>query len=110
MMEQELKSKTELITKQERLVQGSREELKDQLENHNTALERKCNYRFATAYCPHCLFVCIVKTVGFKVQIFYARVLVLLPKMIELSSCLLCHLRILQSEFLIYAFKSSVIC
>ncbi|CAK9175339.1 unnamed protein product [Ilex paraguariensis] len=40
MMEDELKTKTELIKKQERLIQGWRKELKDQLEKHNTELER----------------------------------------------------------------------
>ncbi|KAF5931358.1 hypothetical protein HYC85_032231 [Camellia sinensis] len=40
MMEEELKIKSELIEKQERLVQGWRKELKDQLDKHNTELER----------------------------------------------------------------------
>ncbi|PWA99317.1 hypothetical protein CTI12_AA009840 [Artemisia annua] len=40
MMEEELKTKTNLIKKQERLIQGWRQELKDQLEKHNTELER----------------------------------------------------------------------
>ena len=35
MMEEELKIKTEIIKKQERLIQGWREELKDQLDKHN---------------------------------------------------------------------------
>ncbi|XP_059644388.1 mediator of RNA polymerase II transcription subunit 28-like [Cornus florida] len=39
-MEEELKIKTELIKKQERLIQGWRKELKDQLDKHNTELER----------------------------------------------------------------------
>ncbi|GER24725.1 mediator of RNA polymerase II transcription subunit [Striga asiatica] len=39
-MEEELKVKTELIDKQERLIQGWRMELKDQLEKHNIELER----------------------------------------------------------------------
>ncbi|CAA0828218.1 Poly [Striga hermonthica] len=39
-MEEELKVKTELINKQERLIQGWRMELKDQLEKHNIELER----------------------------------------------------------------------
>ncbi|KAI8540221.1 hypothetical protein RHMOL_Rhmol09G0245200 [Rhododendron molle] len=39
-MEEELKIKSELIKKQERLIQGWRKELKDQLDNHNTELER----------------------------------------------------------------------
>lgn len=40
MMEEELKTKTERIKKQERLIQGWRKELKDQLEKHKTELER----------------------------------------------------------------------
>lgn len=40
MMEEEVKTKTDLIKKQERLIQGWRKELKDQLEKHNTELER----------------------------------------------------------------------
>lgn len=40
MMEEELKTKTDLIKKQERLIQGWRKELKDQLEKHNSELER----------------------------------------------------------------------
>lgn len=39
-MEEELKTKSELIEKQERLIQGWRKELKDQLVKHNTELER----------------------------------------------------------------------
>ncbi|RVX20430.1 Mediator of RNA polymerase II transcription subunit 28 [Vitis vinifera] len=39
-MEEELRLKTELINKQERLIQGWRKELKDQLDKHNTELER----------------------------------------------------------------------
>ncbi|XP_058221175.1 mediator of RNA polymerase II transcription subunit 28-like [Rhododendron vialii] len=39
-MEEELKIKSELIKKQERLIQGWRKELKDQLDKHNTELER----------------------------------------------------------------------
>ncbi|KAI8550031.1 hypothetical protein RHMOL_Rhmol06G0072700 [Rhododendron molle] len=39
-MEEELKIKSELIMKQERLIQGWRKELKDQLDKHNTELER----------------------------------------------------------------------
>ncbi|XP_016511650.1 mediator of RNA polymerase II transcription subunit 28 isoform X2 [Nicotiana tabacum] len=38
-MEEELKTKTELITKQERLLQNWRNELKDQLDKHNIELE-----------------------------------------------------------------------
>ncbi|KAF7141328.1 hypothetical protein RHSIM_Rhsim06G0059700 [Rhododendron simsii] len=38
--EEELKIKSELIKKQERLIQGWRKELKDQLDKHNTELER----------------------------------------------------------------------
>ncbi|KAK2965175.1 hypothetical protein RJ640_019930 [Escallonia rubra] len=40
MMEEELKAKNELIKKQERMIQGWRKELEDQLERHNTELER----------------------------------------------------------------------
>nr|XP_023920367.1 mediator of RNA polymerase II transcription subunit 28-like isoform X1 [Quercus suber] len=40
MMEEELKIKTEIIKKQERLIQGWRKELKDQLDKHNAELER----------------------------------------------------------------------
>ncbi|MFS7977871.1 putative mediator of RNA polymerase II transcription subunit 28 [Helianthus anomalus] len=40
MMEEELRTKTDLIKKQERLIQGWREEFKDQLEKHNAELER----------------------------------------------------------------------
>ncbi|KAI3449468.1 hypothetical protein Pfo_006133 [Paulownia fortunei] len=39
-MEEELKVKTELINKQERLIQGWRTELKEQLDKHNIELER----------------------------------------------------------------------
>lgn len=39
-MEEELKTKTELISKQERLIQEWRKELKDQLDKHNMELER----------------------------------------------------------------------
>ncbi|KAF7820260.1 mediator of RNA polymerase II transcription subunit 28 [Senna tora] len=39
-MEEELKIKTELIKKQENLIQGWRNELKDQLDKHNTELDR----------------------------------------------------------------------
>ncbi|XP_059625656.1 mediator of RNA polymerase II transcription subunit 28-like [Cornus florida] len=39
-MEDELKIKTELIKNRERLIQGWRKELKDQLDKHNTELER----------------------------------------------------------------------
>ncbi|GLU07368.1 hypothetical protein SLE2022_243290 [Rubroshorea leprosula] len=39
-MEEELKAKNEIINKQQRLIQGWQEELKDQLEKHNTELER----------------------------------------------------------------------
>ncbi|KAL3644757.1 Mediator of RNA polymerase II transcription subunit 28 [Castilleja foliolosa] len=39
-MEEELKVKTELINKQERLIQGWRAELNQQLEQHNVELER----------------------------------------------------------------------
>ncbi|KAJ0805686.1 putative mediator of RNA polymerase II transcription subunit 28 [Helianthus annuus] len=40
MMEEELRTKTGLIKKQERLIQGWREEFKDQLEKHHAELER----------------------------------------------------------------------
>lgn len=40
MMEEELKIKTEIIKKQERLIQGWRKELKDPLDKHNAELER----------------------------------------------------------------------
>ena len=40
MMEEELKIKIEIIKKQERLIQGWRKELKDQLGKHNAELER----------------------------------------------------------------------
>ena len=40
MMEEELKIKIEIIKKQERLIQGWRKELKDQLDKHNAELER----------------------------------------------------------------------
>ncbi|XP_055819380.1 mediator of RNA polymerase II transcription subunit 28 [Solanum dulcamara] len=39
-MEEELKTKTELMSKQERLIQEWRKELKDQLDKHNMELER----------------------------------------------------------------------
>lgn len=39
-MEEELKTKTELLSKQERLIQEWRKELKDQLDKHNMELER----------------------------------------------------------------------
>lgn len=39
-MEEELKTKAELIKKQEELIQGWRKELKDQLEKHKTELKR----------------------------------------------------------------------
>lgn len=39
-MEDELKTKTELIKQQEQMIQGWRKELKDQLEKHNTELRR----------------------------------------------------------------------
>ncbi|KAK4349463.1 hypothetical protein RND71_032218 [Anisodus tanguticus] len=39
-MEEELEIKTELIAKQERLIQGWRKELKDQLDKHIMELER----------------------------------------------------------------------
>lgn len=38
-MEEELKIKTEIINKQEKLIQGWRKELKDQLDKHHTELE-----------------------------------------------------------------------
>ena len=38
-MEEELKVKSELINKQERLIQGWRKDLKDQLDKHNIELE-----------------------------------------------------------------------
>ncbi|GFY83539.1 mediator of RNA polymerase II transcription subunit 28-like [Actinidia eriantha] len=40
LMEEELKVKSELINKQERLIQGWRKDLKDQLDKHNIELER----------------------------------------------------------------------
>lgn len=40
MMEEELKMKNELIDQQAKLIQGWREELKDQLDKHNAELER----------------------------------------------------------------------
>lgn len=40
MMEDELKLKTELIEKQDRLIQGWKKELQDQLDKHNAELER----------------------------------------------------------------------
>ncbi|XP_054780759.1 mediator of RNA polymerase II transcription subunit 28-like isoform X2 [Prosopis cineraria] len=40
LMEEELKRKTELIKKQENLIQGWRNELKDQLDKHSTELDR----------------------------------------------------------------------
>ncbi|GFZ19403.1 hypothetical protein Acr_28g0001080 [Actinidia rufa] len=40
LMEEELKIKSELIGKQEGLIKGWRKELKDQLDKHNTELER----------------------------------------------------------------------
>ncbi|XP_050238846.1 mediator of RNA polymerase II transcription subunit 28 [Mercurialis annua] len=40
MMEEELKTKDELINKQKKLMEGWRKELKDQLEKHKTELER----------------------------------------------------------------------
>ncbi|KAG8389501.1 hypothetical protein BUALT_Bualt02G0236000 [Buddleja alternifolia] len=40
MMEEELKVKTELINKQERMIQDWRKELKDQFDKHNIELER----------------------------------------------------------------------
>ncbi|OVA12531.1 hypothetical protein BVC80_9011g43 [Macleaya cordata] len=39
-MEEEVKTKTELIKKHEKLIQGWRKELKDQLDKHITELER----------------------------------------------------------------------
>lgn len=39
-MEEELKEKDELINKQQKLIQGWQRELKDQLDKHNTELER----------------------------------------------------------------------
>lgn len=39
-MEEELKHKTEIISKHEKLIQGWRKELKDQLDKHQTELER----------------------------------------------------------------------
>ncbi|PHT50711.1 Mediator of RNA polymerase II transcription subunit 28 [Capsicum baccatum] len=39
-LEEELKTKTELISKQERLIQEWRKELKDQLDKHNMELDR----------------------------------------------------------------------
>ncbi|KAE8009465.1 hypothetical protein FH972_005902 [Carpinus fangiana] len=39
-MEEELRIKADLIKKQERLIQGWRKELKDQLDKHNIELER----------------------------------------------------------------------
>nr|XP_028965505.1 mediator of RNA polymerase II transcription subunit 28-like [Malus domestica] len=39
-MEEELRIKTEIIKKHERLIQGWKKELKDQLDKHNTELER----------------------------------------------------------------------
>lgn len=39
-MEEELKIKADLIKKQERLIQGWRKELKEQLDKHNNELER----------------------------------------------------------------------
>lgn len=39
-MEEELKIKNELIKKQEKLIQGWRKELQDQLEKHKIELER----------------------------------------------------------------------
>ncbi|XP_044494063.1 mediator of RNA polymerase II transcription subunit 28-like [Mangifera indica] len=40
MMEEELKTKNEIIKKQEKLIQGWRNELKDQLNKHKTELKR----------------------------------------------------------------------
>ncbi|RWR94181.1 mediator of RNA polymerase II transcription subunit 28 [Cinnamomum micranthum f. kanehirae] len=40
MMEEELKTKSEMIKKHEKLIQGWRKELKDQLDKHITELER----------------------------------------------------------------------
>ncbi|XP_010324508.1 mediator of RNA polymerase II transcription subunit 28-like isoform X1 [Solanum lycopersicum] len=39
-MEEELETKTDLIAKQERLIQGWRKDLKDQLDKHNMELEK----------------------------------------------------------------------
>ncbi|KAB1202319.1 Mediator of RNA polymerase II transcription subunit 28 [Morella rubra] len=39
-MEEELKIKNGIIKKQERMIQGWRKELKDQLDKHNNELER----------------------------------------------------------------------
>lgn len=39
-MEDELKLKTELIEQQDRLIQGWKKELQDQLDKHNAELER----------------------------------------------------------------------
>lgn len=39
-MEEELKSKNELIAKQEKLIQGWKKELKDKLDKHVAELER----------------------------------------------------------------------
>ncbi|XP_062022608.1 mediator of RNA polymerase II transcription subunit 28-like [Rosa rugosa] len=39
-MEEELKVKNEIIKKNERLIQGWKKELKDQLDRHNTELEK----------------------------------------------------------------------
>ncbi|XP_050373758.1 mediator of RNA polymerase II transcription subunit 28 [Argentina anserina] len=39
-MEDELKKKTEIIEKHERLIQGWKKELKDQLNKHNTELQK----------------------------------------------------------------------
>ncbi|KAK8509828.1 hypothetical protein V6N13_093672 [Hibiscus sabdariffa] len=39
-MEEELKTKSEIIKKHERLIQGWRKDLSDQLDKHNTELER----------------------------------------------------------------------
>ena len=39
-MEEELKVKSEIIKNQEKLIQGWRKDLTDQLEKHNTELER----------------------------------------------------------------------
>jgi len=39
-MEEELKAKTELIRKQEQLIQSWRKELKDQLDRHRSELEK----------------------------------------------------------------------
>lgn len=39
-MEEELKTKSEMIKKHEKLIQGWRKELKDQLDKHITELER----------------------------------------------------------------------